>query len=111
MKNGSWDEKKNYLQSELANRVEEYYFFFLADESGNYSTTFKDDAGNIGDRIYFTEIINKKSKTVISEPVISKSTSKPIIVIGTSINIDNSNKGLFAACFLQVKIPGFCKVF
>ena len=27
--------KKNYLQTELTNRVEEYYFFFIADESGD----------------------------------------------------------------------------
>ncbi|MGM0502509.1 MAG: bifunctional diguanylate cyclase/phosphodiesterase [Bacillota bacterium] len=96
MKNSTWNEKKNYLQNELANRVEEYYFFFLADESGNYSTTFEDNAGNISDRKYFNEIIKGKGKTVISDPVISKSTSRPIIVIGTAIEFDKNN-GLIAA--------------
>ncbi|MGM0502732.1 MAG: bifunctional diguanylate cyclase/phosphodiesterase [Bacillota bacterium] len=96
MKNNTWNEKRNYLQNELANRVEEYYFFFLADESGNYSTTFEDNAGNISDRKYFNEVIEGQGKTVISDPVISKSTSRPIIVIGTAIYFDK-NKGLLAA--------------
>jgi len=95
MQNGSWQEKKNYLQTELAKRVKEYYFFFIADENGNYSTTFEDNAGNIKDRNYFPKIMT--GNTVISEPVISRSTSKPIIVIGTPIGHNNENKSMLAA--------------
>ncbi|MGM0437879.1 MAG: EAL domain-containing protein [Bacillota bacterium] len=95
MEKGSWEEKKNYLETELAKRVKEYYFFFIADENGNYSTTFEDNAGNIKDRNYFPKIMN--GNTVISEPIISRSTSKPIIVIGTPIGQNNENKSMLAA--------------
>lgn len=95
MKEGSWEEKKEYLSNELSKRVKEYYFFFIADETGNYSTTFKDNAGNISDRNYFPEIM--EGNTVVSEPVISKSTNKPIIVIGTPLNTNSENKQMLAA--------------
>ena len=95
MKSGSWEEKKNYLKNELSKTVEEYYFFFIADKYGNYSTTFEDNAGNIQDRDYFPKIM--RGNTVISDPVISKSTAKPIIVIGTPIGHDNKNKSMLAA--------------
>ena len=95
MKEGNWDEKKNYLQSELAKRTKDYYFFFIADKNGNYSTTMKDNAGNISDRKYFPEIM--KGNTVISNAVISKSTSKPIIVIGTPIKKNNKTNAVLAA--------------
>ena len=94
MQKGTWEEKKNYLKTELTKRVKDYYFFFIADKNGNYSTTFENNAGNIRDRKYFPKIM--AGNTVISEPVISRSTSQPIIVLGTPMG-HNENKSILAA--------------
>lgn len=87
VKHGSRQEKLNYLRTELQKRDNNYYFFLIADQNGNYSTTIKNNAGNISDRDYFSKVLN--GKTVISEPVISKSTNKPIIVISSPITGNN----------------------
>ncbi|MGM0500370.1 MAG: EAL domain-containing protein [Bacillota bacterium] len=87
VQHGSWQEKLNYLRTELQKRESNYSFFFIADQNGNYSTTIKDNAGNISDRDYFPKVLN--GKTVISEPVISKSTNKPIIVVSSPIEGNN----------------------
>nr|WP_290762039.1 cache domain-containing protein [Halanaerobium sp.] len=84
---GSWQEKLNYLDGELQKRENNYFFFFIADQNGDYSTTIERAAGNISDRNYFNQVLN--GKTVISEPVISKSTDKPIIVIASPIAAEN----------------------
>lgn len=87
VQNGSWPEKISYLQKELKKRDSNYFFFFIADKNGNYSTTLEKDAGNIGNRAYFEQVLN--GKTIISDPVISKSTKRPIIVIASPIIGDN----------------------
>ena len=84
---GSWQQKINYLQSELKKRENNYFFFFIADRNGDYSTTLEKNAGNISDRDYFNQVLN--GETIISEPVISKSTNTPIIVIASPISADN----------------------
>ncbi|SIQ29408.1 EAL domain-containing protein [Halanaerobium kushneri] len=80
----SWDKKLTYLQSELNKRENNYFFFFIADQKGNYSTTIEKKAGNISDRRYFQKVL--KGKTVVSDPLISKSTGEPIIVLAAPIN-------------------------
>jgi len=87
VQHGSWQEKLSYLRTELQKRENNYSFFFIADQDGNYSTTIKNNAGNISDRDYFSKVLS--GKTVISEPVISKSTDKPIIVISSPIAGNN----------------------
>jgi len=87
VQSGSWPEKINYLQTELQKRDNNYFFFFIADKNGDYSTTIESNAGNINDRNYFSEVLN--GKTVISDPIISKSTGKPIIVIASPIAGNN----------------------
>ena len=84
---GNWQDKLNYLRRELQKRNNNYFFFFIADQMGDYSTTIESDAGNISDRDYFGPVL--QGKTVISDPVISKSTDKPIIVIASPIAADN----------------------
>lgn len=87
VQSGSWSEKLNYLQTELQKRDNNYFFFFIADKNGDYSTTIESNAGNINDRNYFSEVLN--GKTIISDPIISKSTGKPIIVIASPIAGNN----------------------
>ena len=105
MKDGSWDGKKDYLQSELAKRVDEYYFFMIADQKGNYSTTMQDNAGNISDRNYFPKVM--EGKTIISNPVISKSTSRPIVVIGTPITKNNQTTSMLGAVIEINKLSAY----
>lgn len=84
---GSWPAKLDYLESELKKRDNNYFFFFVADHKGNYSTTIEENAGNISDRNYFRKVL--AGKTAISDPVISKSTEKPVIVVASPIAGDN----------------------
>jgi diguanylate cyclase (GGDEF)-like protein len=84
---GSWETKLNYLRTELQKRDNNYFFFFIADQDGDYSTTIKAEAGNIRNRDYFKQVLN--GETIISDPIISKSTDKPIIVIASPINANN----------------------
>src|SRR6056297_1712874 len=87
VQHGSWRAKLDYLQTELQKRDNNYFFFFIADQKGDYSTTNIVNAGNISDRKYFDKVL--KGKTVISDPVISKSTGIPIIVFASPIAGDN----------------------
>jgi len=84
VQSGSWQAKLNYLQSELHKRNDNYFFFFIANHNGDYSTTLEQNAGNISNRDYFSKVMS--GKTVISDPIISKSTGKPIIVIASPIS-------------------------
>ena len=94
IQNDQMDNKMKYLSSEINKRNNNYFFFFLSDNQGDYSTTLKNNAGNISDRKYFKEVL--KGNTVISDPLISKSTSKPIIVIATPIE-NNEQLSLLGA--------------
>ena len=94
VQNGSWGEKLDYLNSELSKRNNNYFFFFIADKYGDYSTTIENNAGNISDRNYFNPVLS--GKTVISNPLISKSTRKPIIVIASPIT-NNDDLSLLGA--------------
>lgn len=85
---------KNLVSSE-----EELFIDFssviLSDLKGDYNGT-NGGKGNIKDRDYFEEVMN--GKIAISEPVISKSTGLPIIVVAAPIK-DNSDNiiGLIGA--------------
>lgn len=82
---------KKYV-SERKEMFEEYEILLLSDLSGDYKATNANDeiVGNIKDREYFDEVM-KSGKPVISDPVISKSTGNPIIVIAGPIKDDNGN--------------------
>ena len=96
LKQGSWSKKTEYLEKELSNSQNNYYYFFIADNKGNYKTTFGEKRqGNISNRKYFSEIM--QGKTVISRPITSKATGLPIIVIGTPLKENNKIKGILAS--------------
>lgn len=95
IQNGRLDNKLEYLDSELNKRNNNYFFFFLSDYQGNYSTTREKNAGSsIRDRNYFKEVL--QGNTVISDPLISKSTSKPVIVVAAPIE-NNEQLSLLGA--------------
>ena len=71
-----------------------YEMFLISDTDGNYKATLGLD-GNISDRAYFP--IAMSGITVISDPVTSKATNKPIIVIAAPIKDDSGKvKGVLA---------------
>ncbi len=77
-----------------AEQFSDFEILFLADTTGAFNTTLH-ATGNIGDRDYFQPVMS--GETVISQPVISKSTNQAIIVIATPVR-DSSKRvvGLMA---------------
>ncbi|MFA6807479.1 MAG: methyl-accepting chemotaxis protein [Eubacteriales bacterium] len=75
----------NYISSRQEN-LGKYLMFFVSDAKGNYTTTLG-GGGNIADREYFEPVM--EGETVISDPVVSKSTGKKIVVIATPIRDEN----------------------
>lgn len=87
VKTMNWEVIKKYLKSEEKREDDLYAVSFISDLYGNYSTTDIDHAGNIRYRTYFKKVVTK-GETVLSNPVISKSTNKPIAVIAAPIKND-----------------------
>ncbi len=89
VKRFQWDEIKTYLKREIQRKSDIYYFFFVADRDGNYYTTLDDGTGDISDREYFYKVMLGES--VVSNPVISKTTGEKVFVIAVPIK-DNDEK-------------------
>jgi methyl-accepting chemotaxis protein len=93
IQDGHKTETLKYFGKELE-RLQQYETLLVADKSGVfYSRTWRGgsnittEGGNISDRLYFKEAMN--GKTVISDPVISKVTGKPVIVVAAPIYKDS----------------------
>lgn len=83
IKSMDWkNQQEQYLKSEAERLSAIYEILFITDPEGNFETTL-DAKGNVGDRDYFPVVMS--GKTAISDPVISKSTGQPIIVVATPI--------------------------
>ena len=87
VKTMDWARIEPYLQNRIADLESYYVIFFVADSDGEYHTTLIRNAGNISDREYFQAVM--KGQTTISEPVISKSTSRKSIIIASPITRDS----------------------
>lgn len=83
LKEASWEQIEPMLQRQMENTEQYYRIYFVAEKDGSYNTTLMREAGNIADRTYFEPVMN--GETVISEPVISRSTGEKIIVVATPI--------------------------
>lgn len=81
-----------YIKSELE-RAKIYESLVWVDEKGAYFD-YNGATGNLEDRDYFQRAI--KGETVISDPVISKKTNKPIIAIATPIRSGGRVVGVLA---------------
>lgn len=66
----------------------EYEMFFIADTAGMYKAT-TGSQGDISDRDYFPKAM--KGEFTISEPVMSKATGKPVIIIAAPVKNANGN--------------------
>ena len=106
----SWDAAGSWLTRDANLKTNTYYFFFLADRKGDYNTTLKRNAGNIADRKYFSQVM--QGKTVLSDPVISKSTGFPIAVVAAPVlGGDNRVEGLLAGVIRLDRLSGFLENF
>ncbi len=95
IKTMDWDRIEPYLRLEITGRLGIYDHFMIADLEGDYSTTLKKDAGNVSDREYFKMVM--EGRAVVSNPIISKSTSNPITIVAAPIIGHNGKiKGLMA---------------
>lgn len=89
LKTMNWSKIKPYLASEQKRLGSIYEKFLVADTSGDYYNTATDTKGNIASRDYFPLVMS--GKTIISNPVISKSNGLKQIVVAAPIK-DDSNK-------------------
>jgi methyl-accepting chemotaxis protein len=85
-----------YLAAVYEKTGENYGFFFVTDSSGrvvadNENGRYRRQNMNLADRKYFQDA--KSGKSIISEPVISKSDGKPIFVVAVPLR---NNQGGFA---------------
>lgn len=72
----------SYMNKEIE-RNKEYEEFFIADSKGNY-TLNSSKTGNIADRGYFQKVMSS-GNTVVSDPLISRGSSNPVIVVAAPI--------------------------
>jgi predicted transcriptional regulator YheO len=86
-------DKKKIIEDlvvQLETRKDTYDSFFVADLKGEYLST-NGKGGNISEREYFQTLIKENKDYVISDPLISKSSGKPMFVLAYSIR-DNNGK-------------------
>ncbi len=88
------------LAKEFGNMGDHYESIFVADDKGLVITGVMEDGGetkgiNIGDRDYF-QSARQKGKAVVGKMVLSKKTSRPIVVVCTPIVSDH---GRFLGAF------------
>jgi hypothetical protein len=88
------NEQVPMLKSLLREMQHKYEQLYISDINGNY---FNADGqkNNIIDRSYFHLVM--KGKTVISEPIINKSTNRPCIAVATPVWNKRKVVGLFGA--------------
>jgi diguanylate cyclase (GGDEF)-like protein len=106
VENMNWDAMELYLRNEVNRKLAVYDHIFVADTSGAYNTTLQRNAGNISDRSYFRPVM--EGKTVISEPIISKTTGNQSAVIAAPIKNENGEIiGLIGGSLNLVKLYQF----
>lgn len=99
-----WDDYLDYLSDKLNPNFEIY---FTATLDGSFYTTLK-QRGNVSDREYFNEIINKGKDFFVSDPIVSKSTGRQIFVVAHKITDFNGKTiGLLGA---TVTLDNFSKI-
>ena len=80
-----------------------FEILIISDNAGN-TISSNDIKVNISDREYFKNIISRKSKLEISEPLISRVLKKPVYVIAVPLyDKNNKIKGIVAAVILIEK--------
>ena len=78
-----WETIEPYLKRRIDQSYDYFLIYFLATPDGYYDTTWQREAGYIGDRDYFRRVM--AGETVVSEPIVSRSTDERIIVIAAPV--------------------------
>lgn len=106
----NWEVIEPYLRQEIDKRESYYLIFFVADRDGNYNTTLRRNAGNLLNRDYFPKVM--AGETIVSKPVISRSTGKQIIVVAAPIR-DRQNQvvGLMGVSLDLIKLYDWVRAF
>lgn len=82
----------------------DFEILFIADKNGDFNTTVH-AVGNVGDRDYFAPVM--AGETVVSQPVISRSTNDAIIVIAAPVrNAAGQVHGLMAGTITLSRLTG-----
>lgn len=98
-----WNSIEPYLSQEVKEKLDVYDHFMVAELNGNYNTTLRRNVGNVSDREYFKHAM--EGKTVVSNPVISRSTGKPAAFIASPILDGNGKiKGVMAGAVNLIKL-------
>jgi hypothetical protein len=98
-----WNSIEPYLKREVSDRLDIFDHFMVADSNGNYSTTLKRNVGSANDRDYFKAAM--EGRAVVSNPVISKSTRKPVTVVAAPIMSSNGKvEGVMAGAINLIKL-------
>ncbi len=103
-----------YLAREMA-RATDYDVLFVANEKGDYFSATRNDGGgiiqggaNVSDRVYFPEVM--KGKTVVSDPVISKTSGNLVVVVAVPLKRDGRVIGMIGGSMniekLMQKVTG-----
>lgn len=96
LEEGDWLQGKNYVDNISTRLGEDFELAWYADLDGNFYTTTKLE-GNIRDRDDFKAIRDEGKEVFISNPLISKVTKKPVIVIPCAVKNDEGKlTGVFA---------------
>lgn len=104
VKNLDYVQFKQYIASRN-DIFKEYEMFLIADKTGAYKATAGSD-GNISDREYFPRVMS--GEFTISEPVMSKATGKPIIVIAAPVK--NSNNDVIGIVAGTMELTGLSEM-
>lgn len=97
-KENDFEKFKSFL-SDRKSIYDGYEMFLLAGPSGEYKATSGSD-GNISDRDYFKKVM--QGETAVSDPVISKATGKPIIVVAAPVKDASGNISAVAAATMEL---------
>lgn len=89
MTGGNSEAMQAYVDAELSNN-KLYENIFWADSKGNYTT--RGTTANVANRPYFQEAI--KGNIAISDPLVSTTTGKPVVIISAPIRNGGSISGV-----------------
>lgn len=110
MQEMNWEEIQPFLQKELDNKLDIYDTFFIADQTGVYKDLLSKDSSNVEEREYFKAAM--KGKTVVSNPIIAKSTENQVVVVAVPIkNKKGEAIGVMGADVNLIKLNHFIKKF
>ncbi len=91
---GNWWQMESPLKEAQA-LVPESLLILFASPDGSYNAT-NSGRGSVQDRTYFKKIMEEGAPYYLDEPVISKSTGKPIIVLAVPLEGKGVRKGVLA---------------